>query len=293
MPPKLILAVIDGLTPAALEAALETDRTPALQLLAEHGRYGRAVSTFPSLTPVCLSSIATGGHPDVHHIPHLVWYHRGEQRIVEYGSSFGAVLAAGVGRSLRDTVYSMTQVHLAKSATTVFEAVEDAGLRAAAVNLTCYRGRTRHLPSVPGFPAVYGPSRFFWYSLYGSDRTGAPLAVRKRSAGSIDAYAAAVGRWLVTRDDFDFLAFYLSDVDFASHAKGPGRRRGRAGARRRRPVGARRGGRRPGRVPRALRRAALLRPRPDPRRPLGPAGESLRRASTSSSPPRTGPGWST
>ena len=53
------------------------------------GEYRRAVTTFPSLTPVCLSSIATGGHPDVHEIPHLVWYHRGEERLVEYGSSFG------------------------------------------------------------------------------------------------------------------------------------------------------------------------------------------------------------
>ncbi len=54
----------------------------------ESGEYRRAVTTFPSLTPVCLSSIATGAHPDVHGIPHLVWYHRGEERLVEYGSSF-------------------------------------------------------------------------------------------------------------------------------------------------------------------------------------------------------------
>ncbi|MGH3050372.1 MAG: alkaline phosphatase family protein, partial [Gaiellaceae bacterium] len=53
------------------------------------------------------------------------------------------------------------------------------------------------------------------------DRTGAPLAVRNRGAGSVDAYAAAVGRWLVTRDGFDFLAYYLSDFDYASHAHGP------------------------------------------------------------------------
>jgi hypothetical protein len=39
--------------------------------------------------------------------------------------------------------------------------------------------------------------------------------------GSIDAYAAAVGRWLVTRDGFDFLFYYLPDYDFASHALGP------------------------------------------------------------------------
>ena len=87
----VVLVVIDGLTPSMFEAA----DTPAIRFLAEHGTYRRATSTFPSLTPVCLSSIATGSHPDVHEIPHLVWWHRGEQRIVEYGSSFGAVRAAG------------------------------------------------------------------------------------------------------------------------------------------------------------------------------------------------------
>jgi hypothetical protein len=42
-----------------------------------------------------------------------------------------------------------------------------------------------------------------------------------RAEGSIDGYAAAVGRWLVTRDGFDFLAYYLPDYDFASHVYGP------------------------------------------------------------------------
>ena len=83
---KLILVVIDGLTPDVFEDAVATGAAPALAFLAEHGTYARGVSTFPSLTPVCLSSIATGAHPDVHRIPHLVWYHRGERRMVEYGS---------------------------------------------------------------------------------------------------------------------------------------------------------------------------------------------------------------
>ncbi|MGH3104640.1 MAG: alkaline phosphatase family protein, partial [Gaiellaceae bacterium] len=218
---KLILIVIDGLTPSMFEAAVDSSRTPALAHLAEHGRYRRAVSTFPSLTPVCLSSIATGAHPDVHEIPHLVWYNRGEGRIVEYGSSFGALRAAGIGRSIRDTILNMNQRHLGDGAVTVFEALEDAGLTAAAINFTCYRGRARHVASLPGVPAAYGPKRFFFYNLFESDVTGAPLSVRSRPRGTIDAYAAAVGRWLVTRDGFDFLVFYLSDYDYASHAQGP------------------------------------------------------------------------
>ncbi len=113
------------------------------------GPLGRATTVFPSLTPVCLSSIATGAHPDVHEIPHLVWYHRGERRLVEYGSSFGAVRAAGAIQSLTDTIYGLNASHLGARAVTVYEALEDAGRVAAAVNITCYRGRTPHRPTVP------------------------------------------------------------------------------------------------------------------------------------------------
>jgi predicted AlkP superfamily pyrophosphatase or phosphodiesterase len=214
----VVLVVIDGLTPAVFESA----STPSLRFLLERGEYRRAASTFPSLTPVCLSSIATGAHPDVHHIPHLVWWNDEEQRIVEYGSSFAAIRAAGFTRSLRDSIIDLNARHLARDAETVYEALEDGGLTTAAINITCYRGRNRHLPAIPGMPAVYGPKRFFYFSLYESDRTGAPIAFRNRALGSIDAYAAWIGRWLVTRDGFDLLVYYLPDYDYASHARGPG-----------------------------------------------------------------------
>jgi hypothetical protein len=216
-PKPVVLVVIDGLTPSMLEAT----PTPALRYLLDHGRYRRSVSTFPSLTPVCLASIATGSHPDGHGIPHLVWWNRDERRLVEYGSSFAAVRAAGFTRSVRDTIVNLNERHLSRRVETVYETLEDAGLTTAAINITTYRGRTRHTSPYPGFPAVNGPKRFFFYSLYESDRTGAPIAVRNRALGSIDAYAATIGRWLVTRDGFDLLVHYLPDYDFASHALGP------------------------------------------------------------------------
>ncbi|MEP6909155.1 MAG: alkaline phosphatase family protein [Actinomycetota bacterium] len=221
-PKKVVLIVIDGLTPGMLEDAVERDDVPALRFLSEHGEYKRAVTTFPSLTPVCLSSLATGAHPDVHGIPHLVWYHREEARLVEYGSSFSAVRAAGPTRALRDAVFNMNEEHLSRDAPTVFESLEESGLVTAAVNMVCYRGTTQHAPTLPGFvrPA-FGPRRFFYYNLFASDVTGAPLAIRTRSRGSVDEYAGVVGRWLVTRDGFDFLVFYLPDYDYASHAAGP------------------------------------------------------------------------
>src|ERR1700751_2426477 len=196
-----------------------------MAFLAAESDYRQATSVFPSLTPVCLTSIARGAGPGVHHIPSLVWWNRQERRIVEYGSSLSALRAAGLSQSLVDTIFNMNARHLSRDAVTVYEALEDSGLVAAAVNITCYRGRHRYLPTVPGLNrAAFGPRRFFFYGLFESDRTGAPFAVRSRRAGSVDAYAAAVGRWLVTRDGFDFLAFYLSGYDFASHeggAEGP------------------------------------------------------------------------
>src|SRR5436190_490497 len=117
--------------------------------------------------------------------------------------------AVGITQGLRDTVVNLNERHLSKRAETIYEALESHGLTTAAINITCYRGRYRHLPTIPGAPAVNGPKRFFFYSLYESDRTGAPIAVRNRALGSIDGYAAAVGRWLVTRDGVDLLVYYL------------------------------------------------------------------------------------
>ncbi|MDX6504428.1 MAG: hypothetical protein QOE29_1553, partial [Gaiellaceae bacterium] len=219
---KLILIVIDGLRADTFEQAVTPERTPWLARLAELGDYRRGISTFPSLTPVCLSSIATGAHADVHHIPHLVWYSREEQRLVEYGSSFGAIRKAGVTQSLRDSLVEMNARHLSKGARTIFETLESAGLVTASVNFTCYRGETRYRSTVPGLASpVGGPKQFFFYSIFQSQDTGAPLAWRNRNAGSIDAYATGVGRWLVTRDGFDFFVYYLSDYDYASHTSGP------------------------------------------------------------------------
>jgi len=127
-----------------------------------------------------------------------------------------------MARSILDTVINMNRIHLSSEAVTLYESLEDEGLTTAAINITCYRGRTRHLPTLPGLTIpAYGPKRFFFYNLFESDPTGAPLAVFGRSQGSIDGYAAAVGRWLITRDGFDFLVYYLPDYDFASHALGP------------------------------------------------------------------------
>ena len=219
---KALLIVIDGLTPAMYEDAVERRTAPALAELHERGEYRRAATVFPSLTPVCLSSLVTGAYPDVHEIPHLVWYHRDEQRLVEYGSSFAALRRAGTRRGILDAIFRMNEEHLSRRATTLYESVEEAGRVAAAVNIICYRSRTPHVARIPGVTrAAHGPKRFFYFNLFESDETGAPFRPGARQAGGNDRYAGAVGRWLVTRDGFDLLVCYLPDYDYASHSVGP------------------------------------------------------------------------
>src|SRR5918999_1637590 len=145
---KLVLAVIDSLKPEMLERAIADGRAPALATLVERGVYVRdCVSTFPSVTPVASATIATGAPPSEHNIPSMNWYHRGEARYVEYGSSFQATRTFGVVRSLYDTVYNMNMAHLSRDCKTVFEHLDDAGLRTACTTWLIYRGRHRHEPS--------------------------------------------------------------------------------------------------------------------------------------------------
>jgi Type I phosphodiesterase / nucleotide pyrophosphatase len=226
-PKKLILAVVDGLGPDLLDRAIAAGRAPAIAQLAAAGeRRDDCVSTFPSLTPVCLSALLTGEHPAGSHIPGMSWYHRGERRLVEYGSSFSATLAEGTRQMVDDILVNLNLVHLSPRATTIFEALEDAGLVTAGVNTYVCRGRVRHpitRPMARRFArrvgivdAVYGPRRYFLGDLFFSDLTGAP----RNFGGGIDRHASAVGRWLVTRDGFDFMFFYLYETDAAQHRAG-------------------------------------------------------------------------
>jgi hypothetical protein len=229
---KLVLAVIDSLKPEMLDRAIEEGRAPALAALRERGRYVRdCVSTFPSVTPVASSSIATGAKgPAEHHIPSMNWYHRGEERYVEYGSSMAATRAFGIVRSLYDTVYNMNMAHLSRARKTVFEHLDDAGLRTACTTYLIYRGRTRHEPSGDSVyrrlaeaaqfrHPVYGARELFYADLFDSRNTGCSSTLGL--PGQRDQHTGCVGAHLVEHDLFDFLLFSLPDNDTHSHRVGP------------------------------------------------------------------------
>jgi len=228
---KLVLAVIDSLKPDMLDLAIEEGRAPALGALRDRGAYIRdCLSTFPSVTPVASAAIATGCGPGEHHIPSMNWYHRGEERYVEYGSSFQATRAFGVVRSLYDTVYNMNMAHLTRARRTLFEHLDDAELRTACTTWLIYRGRTRHDPSGASVyrriaeaaqfrHPVYGARELFYADLFDSRDTGCTSALGM--PGQRDRHTGCVGAYLVEHDLFDFLLFSLPDNDTHSHKAGP------------------------------------------------------------------------
>ena len=230
-PRKLVLAVIDALAPEALAQAIEDDMAPTLARLMRDGHYAPdCVSTFPSVTPVAASAIATGVGPDRHLVPSMNWYHRGEERYVEYGTSFPASRAHGMFRSLQDTVYNMNLAHLSQAERTVFEHLDDAGLRTACTTYLIYRGRHRHEPSRDSpyvrlaeaaqfRHAVWGARELFYADLFDTRNTGCSSTLGM--PGQRDSHAACVGEKLVADDAFDFLLFSLPDNDSYSHREGP------------------------------------------------------------------------
>jgi hypothetical protein len=230
-PKKLVLAVIDSLKPDMLDRAIEEGRAPPLKALRENGTYVRdCVSSFPSVTPVASATIATGTRPGEHHIPSMNWYHRGEERYVEYGSSMAATRAFGIVRSLYDTVYNMNMAHLSRAHKTVFEHLDDAGLRTACTTYLIYRGRYRHEPSGSSVyrrlaeaaqfrHPVYGPRELFYADLFDSRDTGCTSTLGM--PGQRDQHTGCVGAYLVENELFDFMLFSLPDNDTHSHRFGP------------------------------------------------------------------------
>src|SRR3954462_11908201 len=229
-PPKLVLAVIDGLKPAMLERALATGRAPALKAIVERGTYvDECCAAFPAVTPVCAASIATGERQDRHRIPSMNWYHREEQRYVEYGSSFSASRRFGIARQLTDTVFNMNAEHLPADVPTVFERLDDAQVRTACTTYLIYRGRHSHevsrelaLTGLAGAlwrrPAM-GPKELFYADIFASRDTGCRSQLGM--PGLRDQHAGGVSTHRVGDGLFDFLLLSLPDNDTHSHKHGP------------------------------------------------------------------------
>ena len=229
---KLVLTYVDSLRTDMLERAVQEGRAPTFGALLERGvLIPDCVSSFPSVTPVACAEMVTGVAADRHWISGMNWYHRLERRYVEYGSSLDATRTVGVFRALYDLVYNMNLAHLSPGVETVFERLDDAGVRTACTPFLIYRGRHRHQVSLEGLLRravettqlkfrhhTWGPAELFYGDLYASR----DVPCKSTSIpGSRDGYSACCAAELERAGDYDFLLLSLPDNDNYSHRHGP------------------------------------------------------------------------
>jgi type I phosphodiesterase/nucleotide pyrophosphatase len=229
---KLVLTYVDSLRTDMLERAVREGRAPTFGELLERGvLVPDCVSSFPSVTPVACAEMVTGVAADRHWISGMNWYHRLERRYVEYGSSLDATRTVGVFRALYDLVYNMNLAHLSPEVETLFESLDDAGVRTACTPFLIYRGRHRHQVSLEGLLRravettqlkfrhhTWGPAELFYGDLYASR----DVPCKSTSIpGSRDGYSACCAAELERAGDYDFLLLSLPDNDNYSHRHGP------------------------------------------------------------------------
>jgi predicted AlkP superfamily pyrophosphatase or phosphodiesterase len=229
---KLVLTYVDSLRTDMLERAVGEGRAPTFGALLERGvLIPDCVSSFPSVTPVACAEMVTGVAADRHWISGMNWFHRLERRYVEYGSSLDATRTVGVFRALYDLVYNMNLAHLSPEVDTLFERLDDAGLRTACTPFLIYRGRHRHQVSLDGLLRravdttrlkfrhhTWGPAELFYGELYASREVPCkPSSI----PGSRDGYSACCAAELERSGSYDFLLFSLPDNDNYSHRFGP------------------------------------------------------------------------
>ncbi len=229
---KLVLTYVDSLRTDMLERAVGEGRAPTFAALLEHGvLVPDCVSSFPSVTPVACAEMVTGVAADRHWISGMNWYHRLERRYVEYGSSLEATRTVGAFRALYDLVYNMNLAHLSPEVDTLFERLDDAGVRTACTPFLIYRGRHRHQVSLEGLLKravettrlkfrhhTWGPTELFYGDLYASRE----VPCKSTSIpGSRDGYSACCAAELERAAAYDFLLFSLADNDNYSHRHGP------------------------------------------------------------------------
>jgi hypothetical protein len=126
-------------------------------------------------------------------------------------------------------VYNLNGSHLAPDVETIYESLDDAGVRTAGTTYLVYRGRHEHpisretaLTRLAGTlfrKPVMGPRELFYADIFASRDTGCRSQLGL--PGIRDKHSGCVGSWLAARDLYDFLLLSLPDNDTHSHKNGP------------------------------------------------------------------------
>jgi len=234
MAKKVLLMIIDALTPSVFIPAMERGDLPTFKALADHGQVtDECCSVFPSITHACLSSIATGCYPLEHGVLGSFWYEKDSEDVAYYGAQFWMVLHQGVDKFLEDLLFKLNQTRLKQD--TIFEKVERAGLKAACLNHLVYRGihetkvhepfLLKMVPGVSTTKALRGPTTFLLGDFIPLRIDGEEISIPggpQNRFGMDDGATLAGLEALADRGGLpDFTLAYFPDNDVTSHETGP------------------------------------------------------------------------
>ena len=226
----LHMIIIDAWHPGVVERELAAGNLPALAHLLRHGRLDlNCASIFPTVTPACLTSLATGVGPDRHGITGVLWYNREADRYVHYWPYPQSLYWGTIDHVITDFFLKLNAEHLSREVKTIFELLEEAGVPSACINFPVSRGPHRHEAEIPWLlrrlgklPAGLtfpGPSTMRHGDMI---RHGQKRGHLHRRYGFSDHWGARYTAELVASGDRPaFMMTYFNVNDLRRHHQGP------------------------------------------------------------------------
>ncbi|ERN54562.1 alkaline phosphatase family protein [Alkalihalophilus marmarensis] len=232
---KIMVIMVDSMTPELIKLGIQEGRTPAIAFLTEHGKvFDDLISPFPSMSVVIESSLITGVGPEEHHVPGLIWYNKDENRLVDYGSTIPRTFKIGTNQILEDALEHLNNTHLNQDIPTVYDELANTGVTTGSVNMLLYKGPIQHELTIPPLVkhAVHTESTFKTKGpdLLAFGQVIKPKALKNKNLpdhvyeqyGLNDQYSTEVIQNLIEAGQQpDFLMTFLPDFDKEAHHHGP------------------------------------------------------------------------
>lgn len=134
----VILIMIDSLMHIPLKEVLQSGKAPAMKFLMENGQYHpKVITSFPTMSVNIETTLLTGATPNEHHIYGLVYFHKKENRIVNFGTGLKESFIFGLKTVLQDSLMNLNQKYINPQVKTIHEETD---LPTASINGLIYRG---------------------------------------------------------------------------------------------------------------------------------------------------------
>ncbi|MBA4601709.1 alkaline phosphatase family protein [Thermoactinomyces mirandus] len=150
----VILIMIDSLMDTVLTETIHSGKTPALSFLKQNGQYfPQVVSSFPTMSVCIETTLLTGTPPNQHHIYGLVYFHKQEKRIINFGTGLREILTFGLRTVLRDSLMHLNQKTISRQVKTIHEETDQP---TASINGLIYRGKYERKLFIPWIASMFG-----------------------------------------------------------------------------------------------------------------------------------------